>query len=159
MWPKIWGGITWDTLYFFILNYPDTPNDVEKNKMSEFFTLFCYHLPCPVCKYHAMLYIRENPVNTENKESLELYLLNFHNNINIRLNKKALKLQTARQDLFERRVRPQLSSYETTDIGESESNSDQNKNVTIILISLVSILFIMNMAQFIFYRKSRTKYK
>jgi hypothetical protein len=158
MWPKIWGGITWDTLYFFVLNYPDTPNDVEKNKMSEFFALFCYHLPCPVCKYHAMLYIQKNPINTESRESLELYLLNFHNNINTRLNKKTLKLQTARQELFDRRIKPQLSSHETTE-DIDEQNSDRNNNLTIILISIVSILFILNMTQFIFYRKSRMKSK
>jgi hypothetical protein len=65
---------------FYANNYIDCWNKIIKN--------ICNSLPCPVCKYHANLYISNinyNEINT--KDKLKRYLFTFHNKVNKRLNK------------------------------------------------------------------------
>uniref|UniRef100_A0A6C0C210 thiol oxidase n=1 Tax=viral metagenome TaxID=1070528 RepID=A0A6C0C210_9ZZZZ len=53
----------------------------------------CLNLPCPMCRKHAVDYIsksKEQEINT--KEKLIIYLFNFHNYVNLRINKPQYKI-------------------------------------------------------------------
>lgn len=71
---------------FYKNNYKKIWNTIYKN--------ICSNLPCPVCNYHANLYISNlnyNEINT--KDKLIRYLFNFHNSVNKRLNKSIYKFE------------------------------------------------------------------
>lgn len=52
----------------------------------------CLNLPCPMCRKHAVNYIsKSKKTDIETKEKLILYLFNFHNYVNKRLNKRIYK--------------------------------------------------------------------
>tara|TARA_Y100000590_G_scaffold464086_1_gene632569 strand:+ start:1638 stop:2075 length:438 start_codon:yes stop_codon:yes gene_type:complete len=53
----------------------------------------CDNLPCPMCKNHANLYIRNNNINNiRNKNDLIKYLYVFHNYVNIKTGKKKVDI-------------------------------------------------------------------
>lgn len=71
---------------FYNKNYKECWNKIIVN--------ICNSLPCPICNYHANLYIskvHDYQINT--KEKLKNFLWQFHNNVNNRLNKTLYKLE------------------------------------------------------------------
>lgn len=86
---KQWGPITWFFLHTFSEKIHE--NAFEKNKIIYLNLLYnlCTNLPCPMCSNHAKIYlISNNFKNINNKNELRIFFWNFHNNVNMRLNKK-----------------------------------------------------------------------
>ena len=48
---------------------------------------------CTICRQHAIQYVQNNPPDKENDKFLWSY--NFHNNVNVRLNKPIMDYQSA----------------------------------------------------------------
>lgn len=86
---KRWGPITWFFLHTFSEKIHE--NAFEKNKSIYLNLLYnlCINLPCPTCSNHAKYYLNSNKFkNIKNKNELRIFFWNFHNNVNMRLNKK-----------------------------------------------------------------------
>jgi len=84
---KEWGMYTWTLLHGIAEKCRQ--DNYEMNRHSIFNTIktMITNLPCPECRYHAMQYFKNiNHRMFPTKESLVLFLFNFHNEVNKRIN-------------------------------------------------------------------------
>jgi hypothetical protein len=88
--PLYWGPGTWKLFYSIAYTYPEKPSPVEKNAVFNFFTSLKILLPCEKCKDEYTKYITLYPPRVDSKTSLQHWILNLHNSINVRLNKPLL---------------------------------------------------------------------
>jgi len=86
---KRWGNPTW--LFFHIYIEKISPQYYNNNhkKCINIIKLICNSLPCPYCREDAVKYITNtNPIdNMITRDLLRVYLFNFHNWVNKKLNK------------------------------------------------------------------------
>ena len=85
----IWGPDAWLFLHTITLNYPDKPNEKDKDNYKIFFDSLQNILPCEKCKIHYSENIKKYPIDLESKESLVKWLFNLHNEVN-KLNNKGI---------------------------------------------------------------------
>lgn len=88
--PKVWGPHGWQFLHSITLAYPDNPTLEDKNNHAQFFNGIQNILPCQSCRDHYALSLQELPVeqHLENKESLFRWLVDIHNRVNVKNNKR-----------------------------------------------------------------------
>ena len=88
--PKVWGPHGWQFLHSITLAYPDNPTLEDKNNHAQFFNGIQNILPCQSCRDHYSLSLQELPVeqHLENKESLFRWLVDIHNRVNVKNNKR-----------------------------------------------------------------------
>tara|TARA_B100001093_G_scaffold197137_1_gene189451 strand:- start:10637 stop:11083 length:447 start_codon:yes stop_codon:yes gene_type:complete len=84
---KRWGTPTWYFLHCIVekinVNYYNKIHGEVRNLIINIFQ----NLPCPYCKNHALNYIKKkNIYKIKTKEEMKMYLFNFHNEVNKRLN-------------------------------------------------------------------------
>jgi len=83
-----WSHPTWNFLHTFAekvsVDFYNKNVDICIKIVKE----ICNILPCPVCRYHATLYMKNISIrNYRDKESFKKMLYDFHNAVNIRLRK------------------------------------------------------------------------
>ena len=88
--PEIWGPGAWTFLHTITLNYPNNPSEDDKQNHKDFFHNLKNVIPCPNCKEHYNINLQKYPIdiNLESKEKLVKWLINIHNEVNIKNNKK-----------------------------------------------------------------------
>ena len=92
--PKhAWGPHFWKMLHLLSESFPaDNPTDYDRSKYKELVELVCELLPCMECRKHANIYLQANRLKVTDRESLAMYLFNFHNEVNERLGKRKITL-------------------------------------------------------------------
>lgn len=88
--PKIWGPHFWIFFHLISLKYPKNPSDLDKLIAFELIHSIYYILPCKKCSHHFKKNIKEFPLNDDDISSQEKFIkwfINFHNIVNISLNK------------------------------------------------------------------------
>ncbi len=83
-----WEQITW----IFFHSYANKINNNffkgHKINCCGLLVYICNNLPCPICRSHANKYLSSHDIyKCDNKKDLQIYLWNFHNEVNKRLNK------------------------------------------------------------------------
>jgi hypothetical protein len=88
---SVWGPITWKLLHTFVLKIKDNITLNELLELKNIITRIVSNLPCPYCTSHAISYLATfNFKNIQNISHLRLFMFQFHNNVNQRLNKPLL---------------------------------------------------------------------
>lgn len=85
---EIWGNTVWFLFHTIAEKIREEKFNNAKPEIINIIKLTCKILPCPECSQHATELI--NSVKLEEittKEELKLFLFNFHNHINNKLNK------------------------------------------------------------------------
>jgi len=83
-----WGNITWVTLHSISTKIKNSEFENNKNDVLNFVYLVITNLPCSICSKHCIKYLNDNNFsNIKVKNELIVFLFNFHNSINTRLNK------------------------------------------------------------------------
>ena len=85
---EIWGNTVWFLFHTIAEKIKEEKLNDSKSDIINVIKLTCKCLPCPECSQHATELI--NSVKLEEirtKEELKLFLFNFHNHINKKLNK------------------------------------------------------------------------
>lgn len=79
---EIWGTATW--YLFHTLSYKlKHDNEQQVKTLYNHFKNFCNHLPCPICKEHAMRFLAKvNDNNIKTKDNLIIIMFTFHNEVN-----------------------------------------------------------------------------
>lgn len=90
--PNIWGPGAWTFLHSVTLNYPKRPTYLDKQRYSQFFNDIQYILPCPICKQHYKLNLKENPIQLDSRDNLVRWLVLIHNKVNQKNNKRMWSL-------------------------------------------------------------------
>ena len=133
--PNIWGPHAWQFLHTITLAYPDNPTLEDKNNHAIFFNNIQYILPCQKCKDHYSQNIQISPVeqHLDNKETLFKWLIDIHNKVNIKNNKR------------------EYSYDEVTKLYENMYSKNKNgyfiSNTTLIVIFIILVVFL-----FIYYK-------
>ena len=90
--PKYWGPNLWRSLNAIVRNFPKEPDDDTRQYYKTFFKTLGFILPCKKCSTHYNNYINGVKFDTvlQNRESMIKFIIDFHNNVNIRLGKKKI---------------------------------------------------------------------
>ena len=86
--PDIWGPGLWTTLHSITLAYPELPTYKNIQEHRNFIISLGNVLPCPGCQIEYKKYISKNPPVLHNKNAFIQWMIDLHNNVNTRLNKK-----------------------------------------------------------------------
>lgn len=91
---KTWGPYIWYMLHSMAEKVKTTSFYIVKNELLEHIFNICVNLPCPSCSTHSREYLQKVDFKKiKTKEDLRLMLLNFHNNVNLRLRKPVFSHQ------------------------------------------------------------------
>lgn len=82
------GSKIWIFLHFFSVKIKDDLFNENKLMILEFIELIFTNLPCAICKKDSLLYFNQKKETINSKNDLILFIFNFHNNINLKLDKK-----------------------------------------------------------------------
>jgi hypothetical protein len=93
--PEVWGPSLWKFLNIICLNYPNKPTLIDRHNYSNFFNSLDNIIPCEACKYHYKLYLKQNAPNLNSRNDLVLWIIDFHNHVNKRLNKRVYSYDEA----------------------------------------------------------------
>jgi hypothetical protein len=81
-----WGTPTWLLLHTLVAKLKLEHFDEIKSSLISIVKTICINVPCPICSTHAAQYIKKINFNSiQTKEDLQMFLFNFHNDINTRL--------------------------------------------------------------------------
>lgn len=85
----------WKMLHTITFIYPDNPTLLSKQRIVLFFDNLGENILCPECKEHYNNYVIDNPISkvTNRKESYIIWLIDLHNNINLRNVKETLSVE------------------------------------------------------------------
>lgn len=89
-----WGPSAWTYIHAMSYSYPDLPTIVNKLNIYNFIYYFARSIPCKRCRDDFVLYIdknlpeREKSPYLENKRALVNFLVDAHNYVNQKLNKR-----------------------------------------------------------------------
>ena len=100
---SVWGPLLWCILHSLGERAGSPANlflDDERRAWLHFFKETGEIIPCPTCKAHYAEYLKEHPVDilktlphAERKDWIRTWYLDFHNSVNIRLNKPVFLLE------------------------------------------------------------------
>lgn len=87
-----WGNITWKLFHTLCVKIKEDSLNIIPELLNEFY-IICNNLPCPECSEHAVNYFRNiNIKHLNSKKDLCIIMNDFHNSVNIRINKPVLSL-------------------------------------------------------------------
>tara|TARA_Y100000389_G_scaffold195770_1_gene227669 strand:- start:978 stop:1364 length:387 start_codon:yes stop_codon:yes gene_type:complete len=86
--PEIWGPHAWIFLHTITLNYPENPTYQDKQSHRFLFESLKNTIPCPKCREHYKENLIRYPIQLDSKKDLINWLINIHNQVNIKNNKK-----------------------------------------------------------------------
>jgi len=88
---KTWGNATWYLLHTLVYKINDEGHIAELVKQ---IYQICDNLPCIECRNHAILLLSKNNFkNINKKQELILFMLEFHNAINVKLGKNKFTIE------------------------------------------------------------------
>ena len=94
--PKYLGPGYWASWHIKSI-YADTKS--KKGEVARNVALDIKNFPCMKCQNHAKEYVRNHPlidaVNSKDKKSMFKWIVDFHNEVNLRLNKKIFTYKEA----------------------------------------------------------------
>lgn len=99
--PTYWGPHLWYYLHYSTMNYPKFPTKQQAREMEEWLCKLPVTIPCKTCKHHYNEYIQthrnELQRACQNGDALFNFLVDVHNQVNIRNNKPVLSYEEARK--------------------------------------------------------------
>ena len=88
VWPNFWSSETWMLLHIMSFTYPlQATVDRQEATLSMLRGIFV-NLPCAQCSSHALTYIDKVPIDLSNRDNFSIWMVEFHNEVNKRLNKR-----------------------------------------------------------------------
>lgn len=95
--PASWGPPAWVFLHCVSLTYPKNPTKEEKAHYRTFFDSLGNVLPCKLCRAEYKAWTKTHPVgpHLSSRNKLSAWLVDLHNNVNLRKNKPVVPTQPA----------------------------------------------------------------
>lgn len=95
---KRWGEPTWYFFHTFIEKITPFRYSSIHVEIINIYETICKNLPCPLCRDHAMKYLKGNNIKgMVTRDKMKMFLFNFHNDVNVRLNKSKQPIQMLEQ--------------------------------------------------------------
>ena len=94
-----WGPLLWLELHNRSFNYPENPTVRQSLEEAHFFRTLDQKIPCKVCRGHYRSYLSKHPVqyHVDSRENISNWVVNLHNEINIRTNKDIVSFDEAKE--------------------------------------------------------------
>lgn len=89
----MWGPLYWEFLHAFSVMYPTKPTDLDKENAKKLIESFSDVIPCSSCKDHFIE--KAKSISFESRKQIFEDLVEIHNSVNKRLNKKIFPLEKA----------------------------------------------------------------
>mmetsp|Transcript_3634 Transcript_3634/g.5420 ORF Transcript_3634/g.5420 Transcript_3634/m.5420 type:complete len:214 (+) Transcript_3634:761-1402(+) len=121
--PAVWGPVFHDCLMFIALSYPERPSAVFRSETEAFVVCFFNRLPCRTCRLHAKLYSNQHPPELASSRAFVEYLIEMHNDINAKQNKKSDWTQEEVLAAFYRRHYSDLGRVHTSETKRLEDHA------------------------------------
>ena len=102
---SVWGPGMWFFLHTMSLNYPLKPTQADKRKYAQFLRSLGHVLPCSSCSEHCKDYFQkyfDEDAVLSSRESLAKWLYEFHESVNMRLDKGPSGDYTSIMSIYER---------------------------------------------------------
>lgn len=82
-----WGPSGWTFLHTITFNYPENPDDLDKEHYYNFFSSLSFTLPCKYCQASFKIYAKHIPIKSflNDREGIIYWLFVIHNLINAKL--------------------------------------------------------------------------
>jgi hypothetical protein len=126
MQKSVWGPITWNLIHTMVLKVKDTINSNQLSELKNIILRILHNLPCPYCTSHAISYIKQSNYKVINNiNDLRIFIFQFHNAVNKRLNKPLITYEE----------HAQLYNKSINEVGHKfiEIYSTKNSGVTMML--------------------------
>jgi FAD-linked sulfhydryl oxidase len=97
---KDWGVPMWKTIHYVAASYPKEPSNGDKTNYALFYTTIGDVIPCKPCREHYKKMLEDYPLNDtvlQNQDTLFSWTVFIHNQVNIRLGKRAVSLDEAKK--------------------------------------------------------------
>jgi hypothetical protein len=99
--PEVFGPPMWFTLHNGAARYPDNPSPIIKERMKNFILGIPAMVPCKKCREDSTSYIERNKKDLDkivsDKSHLFKFFVDFHNDVNKKLNKPIMSLKDAKK--------------------------------------------------------------
>ena len=128
---NIWGPSGWLFMHSISFQYPENPNEEDKNNYRVFFESLKNTIPCPKCREHYSENFKQNPIQLNSRDELIQWVIDIHNEVNEKNSKKIYSRQEV-EKLY-------LSKYNYS-IEKNES-IESNMNMLLIVILIVMVVF------------------
>lgn len=95
--PASWGRSAWIFLHCVSLTYPKNPTKEDKAHYRALFESLAYTLPCTLCQTEYRQWLQAHPVgpHLSSRKKLSLWLIQLHNNVNLKKNKSVVPTEAA----------------------------------------------------------------
>lgn len=135
--PNVWGPSLWKFLHIVSLNYPKSPNQIDKTNYYNFYNNLKTMLPCNTCQMHFTQYLQNNPPKLNSQMDLITWTIDLHNDVNKRNNKKIYSYDEA------------LTLIKKNMEDEKNKKPPQKSNLIFIIIFIVLIVIIIGLILYI----------
>jgi hypothetical protein len=95
---EFFGPAMWKTLQSIAFNFPDKATPEQRKDYIDFFKSVGPVIPCPSCSNHYQEYIKKNPIDAENTESIARWVYDLHDTVNKKNNKKSPSFDAIKND-------------------------------------------------------------
>ena len=94
-----WGRYTWVLFHLIAGKIKNEHFAQEINNIKKIIYDICRHLPCPHCRGHAIKHLSQSTEfrKINSKETLKMFLFNFHNIVNKQTNRKIYNVEILAQ--------------------------------------------------------------
>ena len=92
---QYWGNRQWYWYHLISYTSPEKLTVTGKKNYLEFIYLMTQLLPCHKCYDHFKLYLKNTPINFDDRQSMIEWFVNAHNHVNQRLEKPLLTIEDA----------------------------------------------------------------
>ena len=90
-----WGPRLWRFLHALSFAFPEKPTPEQVDAFHKLLDALKVLIPCPECRNHYCEYLGGSPAPTNCGQNLREWLVNFHNDVNVRLGKPVVSLAEA----------------------------------------------------------------
>jgi hypothetical protein len=109
---KEWGNITWTLFHSIGESIKEDSFLVVKDTIIDLIKIICSNLPCPDCSEHAKILLQKSLINNmQSKLHLQEFLRQFHNKVNVRLNKETFTLEQVNEKYKNPRINAIISNF------------------------------------------------
>lgn len=140
---RIWGPDAWNFMHAVTFAYPDQPCAQDKANAIAFFEFVGKSLPCTKCRHHFGKMLSEKPPDVDSRATLSRWLVDRHNEVNVRLKKPTLSYDFVQQKYKDMRsMCPKSSPSSSSEFSFSGSKGDNNSKSTIMALVIALIVVI-----------------
>ncbi|SCV02491.1 LAME_0H01728g1_1 [Lachancea meyersii CBS 8951] len=92
------GRASWKYFHTVLARFPDDPTAAERDKLSQFLTLYAELYPCGECSYHFVKMLEKWPPQTSSRTAAAVWGCHIHNRVNEHLKKEEFDCSNILED-------------------------------------------------------------